>query len=226
MLRVMAIDPGLARCGVVVGETDGSRHRLLSSSLWSTDADVEHRSKLVADDRVHRARELRDLAASQLRTWTPNVVVIEEFGFLQGQHATACLAMAYMTLVCEIDRAHVPLLGCSAREARSQLAPLRGKRVRTSTVGLSKTHAKMVRRQDQKSNRDRTVAREQKAHLEAQRMIEESAAIQVRFNKTQAPHVLDALVLLAWAVRHPFVQSMHFTERPKFTGTFGRASAS
>jgi Holliday junction resolvasome RuvABC endonuclease subunit len=207
MIRVMAIDPGLARCGLVIAETDGTAHRFLRGECFESDGDVASPS-LLADPRVDRARLLRGWIAAHLRTWTPNVVAMESFGFLQGQHATSCLAMAYMTLVDSIDRAQVPLIGCAPRHWRDVLAPLHGERVSTSTKGMTKTKAKATRRQDQKTNALRTKDREKRAHTEAQRRVEGSIAIQVRFSKTQEVHVLDSLGLFCWSVQHPVVLSM------------------
>lgn len=212
MLRIMSIDSGLASCGVIVGEVHNGHRRMLDACIWNVDS-REDRSRLIKDERIHRARELRELALSQLRTWSPHLVAIEEFGFLQGQHATACLAMAVNTLVTACDLAHIPAIGSLAREWREDLAPLRGKRTRTSTKGMSKSESSRVRRNDQRANRERTADREKRAHFEAQKLVEHSQVIQVRFNKTQAPHVLDALGLFVWASNHPLAVTMELTHR-------------
>lgn len=206
MTRVMAIDPGLARCGLVVVDTDGLQHTFVRADVFESDGDVTDAMRLISDKRVARARQLHVWITAQLRTWRPEFVALEEFGFLRGQHATACLAMAYMTLVCEIDRARLPIVATLASTWRDELAGLKQKTERASRAGLSTDQRKRLDALERHAKDARTKEREQRAHIEALRRVDGSGAILARFNKQQQVHALDALGLFCWAVHTPTVK--------------------
>ncbi len=208
MTRIMAIDPGLARCGLVVCDTDGLAHRFVRAAVFESDGDITDTYRLISDKRVARARGLRDWIKTHLTAHTPDVVALEEFGFLRGQHATACLAMAYMTLVCEIDRTRVPIVATLASRWREELSGLRGTLKRESRAGLSKAQRKALDAKERIAKDHRTKEREQRAHIEAMRRVEGSAAILCRFNKQAQVHALDALGLFCWAVYTPTVKQL------------------
>jgi Holliday junction resolvasome RuvABC endonuclease subunit len=199
MRCVVAIDPGLASCGLVSVMTDGTQHVLSDVSVCVT-SKSPHVLDGVRDNRVVRAREVRHWLRNALMGQRPVAVVLEDFGFIQQAHATACLAMAYMAIVDVVDSWGVPIVTASANVWRNELAPLHGVQMRRSTKGLSKSEAKRIKDEDRKVNRARTLEREKRAHIEALRRVDGASYVLNEMKRELAVHALDALGLFCWGI--------------------------
>lgn len=199
---VVAIDPGMATLGLVGVETDTMEHRLVCGRYFETPARVG--TSWQRDGRVWRSRDVRAFVREEIRRLQPHAVVMEEFGFLQGQHSTACLAMAYAAIDGECS--HLNVLACTAKRARDELAGLQVKRQHTSTKGMSKSDALAAKKRDREVNRRATEEREQRAQREAIRRVAGAQQFIDTLRKTDAKHVADALVLFCWGIVQPMMR--------------------
>lgn len=196
MRPVMAIDPGLRSLGLVVVDTDGTSHELRHIGFHETQASSV--SRFLSDERVARARTIRPWLRRILELYHPCAIVIEDFGFLRGQHATACLAMAYASIIAAIDEHgekyhQVPVVGARASVWRDELAGLAGKR-----AGKKETRAE---------REARTADRERRAHAAAMRRVLGASRSINELPAKQSVHVLDALGLFCWGVTQKPVQA-------------------
>ena len=71
-MRVMGVDPGLARCGVAVVDADGPRVALAAERLVRTPSDLPAGQRLAL---------VADTVAGLLATWTPDVLAMERLLF-------------------------------------------------------------------------------------------------------------------------------------------------
>lgn len=205
MRSIVAIDPGLASCGLVNVMTDGTQHMLTDWGVCVT-SKSPHVIDGVRDNRVVRAREVRHWLRNSLMGARPVAVVLEDFGFIQQAHATACLAMAYMAIVDVVDAWGVPIVTASANVWRNELAALRGVQMRRSTKGKTKAEAKRIKDEDRAANRARTQEREKRAHEEALRRVDCARDALRDVKAVQAVHALDALGLFCWGVTTDIVK--------------------
>jgi crossover junction endodeoxyribonuclease RuvC len=74
-VRILGIDPGLARVGYGVIEVAGSRQQLLDCGIIRTDP-----GRSEGDRMVEIARDLRQL----LRIWRPQLAAVEKFFFYRS----------------------------------------------------------------------------------------------------------------------------------------------
>lgn len=206
MATIVAIDPGLAYCGLAAVETDGSAHSIIALDVYVTSKSDPGPPPLLRDDRVHRARHIRRWMSKCMRTYAPRAVVIEDFGFLQQAYSTACLAMAYQACIDAID-AHgeefefVPVVSASANVWRTELAgALSQPRQRTVKVSMSKDEKLAAKKADREFNRKMTLEREKRAHVEALRRVSGASAKLSLMPVTKSVHTLDALGLFCWGV--------------------------
>ncbi len=220
MATVVSIDPGLAYCGLAAVDTDGTAHKLISLDVCVTSkCDEKRPAPWLRDDRVHRAREIREWLTRCLQLYAPAAIVIEDFGFLQQAYSTACLAMAYQSIIDAIDqcnRAHpVPLVSASANVWRNELVgPLDAPRQRTVKVSMSNEQKLAAKKADREVNRKMTKEREKRAHAEALRRVQGAQAQLSLMPVTKSVHTLDALGLFCWGV----------TTAPVKGAIYGRAS--
>jgi hypothetical protein len=207
MATVVAIDPGLASAGLVAVDTDGTAHRLLGTSVCVTTRGALRPVPELRDDRVHRAREVREWTARCLKLYAPAAIVIEDLAFLRQSYSTACLALAYQAIVDSIDAwssmwtgPAIPIVSAPARIWREELAGLGMPRQRTSIKGLTKAAASKVKAADAAVNRKITTEREKRAHIEALRRVRNSHEEINSMTVAKGVHVLDALGMFCWSV--------------------------
>ena len=84
-MRVVGVDPGLARCGVAVVEADGPRPRLVAEELIRTPADLSVGQRLV---------RLADTLDGLLRASSPDVLAIERLLFNANARSAMIVAQA------------------------------------------------------------------------------------------------------------------------------------
>lgn len=211
MATVLSIDPGLAHSACAAIDTDGVAHTLRGLSVCVTSkCDAPRKPPLLRDDRVHRAREVRDWMRQCLKVYAPRAIVIEDFGFLQQAYSTACLAMAYQATIDSIDEyvakmgilraGEIPIVTASASKWRDELAPLTAKRQRTDTTGMTKAQMMLARKADRAYNARLTKEREQRAHAEAMRRVRGAGDELSLMPATRAVHALDAIGLFCWGI--------------------------
>ena len=76
-MRILGIDPGLARVGYGVIDTGGGEQRMLDCGIIRTDA-----GRSDGDRMVEIAADLRML----IRTWKPELAAVEKFFFYRSSN--------------------------------------------------------------------------------------------------------------------------------------------
>lgn len=98
-MRVMGVDPGLARCGVAVVDGDARRSSLTAHELIRTGAD---------DDAAQRLAVVHDRVAELIGMWRPDVLAMERLLF--NANATSAMAVAQAVGVILLAAAHADLV--------------------------------------------------------------------------------------------------------------------
>ncbi len=98
-MRVMGVDPGLARCGVAVVDGDRRRSTLAAHELVRTGAD---------DDVAQRLAVIHERVTALIGTWRPDVLAMERLLF--NANATSAMAVAQTVGVILLAAAHADLL--------------------------------------------------------------------------------------------------------------------
>lgn len=98
-MRVMGVDPGLARCGVAVVDGDARRSALTAHELIRTGAD---------DDAAQRLAVVHDRVTELIATWRPDVLAMERLLF--NANATSAMAVAQAVGVILLAAAHADLV--------------------------------------------------------------------------------------------------------------------
>lgn len=206
MATIVAIDPGLAHCGLAAIDTDGTDHVVRDLSVCVTEKALQRLAPpMLRDDRVQRARLVRQWMLTCMKLYVPAAIVIEDFGFLQQSYSTACLAMAYQAIVDAIDEhgakyQTVPIVSANANTWRNELAGLAAPRKQVSTKGLDKSAALEAKKLARVHNRKLTQEREKRAHIEALRRVRGAQAHIDMMTAAKSVHVLDAIGLFCWGV--------------------------
>ncbi len=99
-MRILGIDPGLARVGYGVIEISGSRQRMLDCGMIRTDPGRSDGERM-----VEIAADLRQL----VRAWRPELAVVEKFFFYRSS-TTISVVQARGVLVMTLARFGIPLL--------------------------------------------------------------------------------------------------------------------
>ncbi len=99
-MRIIGIDPGLARVGYGVIETSFKEPKMLDCGIIRTEAGQPdgERMKEIADD-------LQEL----LKTWSPDLAVVEKFFFYRSS-TTISVVQARGVLIMTLARLNVPIL--------------------------------------------------------------------------------------------------------------------
>lgn len=97
-MRVMGIDPGLARCGVAVVDGVGRRPTLTAHQLLRTRADTPMGARLAA---VH------DGVRALLTRWRPDAVAVEQLLFNVNVVSAMAVAQAVGVIMLAVERADV-----------------------------------------------------------------------------------------------------------------------
>ena len=111
-MRILGIDPGLARVGYGVIEVAGSRQQLLDCGIIRTDP-----GRSEGDRMVEIARDLRQL----LRTWRPQLAAVEKFFFYRSS-TTISVVQARGVVMMTLARFAVPVVEFPPMQIKLALA--------------------------------------------------------------------------------------------------------
>ncbi len=111
-MRILGIDPGLARVGYGVIEVEGRNQRLLDCGIIRTDA-----GRSEGDRMVEIARDLRVL----LRTWRPQLAAVEKFFFYRSS-TTIAVVQARGVVMMTLARFAVPVVEYPPMQIKLALA--------------------------------------------------------------------------------------------------------
>lgn len=109
-MRVMGVDPGLARCGVVVVDGEGRRAQLAAEQLIRTPADMPVGQRLI---------HVADTVAEMLTTWTPDVLAIERLLFNANAQSAMIVAQAVGVILLSAARAGVEVVDYTPTQVKS-----------------------------------------------------------------------------------------------------------
>ena len=99
-MRILGIDPGLARVGYGVVEANHNQKKMLDCGIIRTDA-----NQIEGDRMVEIARDLRQL----IRLWDPKLAVVEKFFFYRSS-TTISVVQARGVVIMTLARFHIPIL--------------------------------------------------------------------------------------------------------------------
>ena len=111
-MRILGIDPGLARVGYGVIEVEGRHQRLLDCGIIRTDAGRGEGERM-----VEIARDLRVL----LRTWRPQLAAVEKFFFYRSS-TTIAVVQARGVVMMTLARFAVPVVEYPPMQIKLALA--------------------------------------------------------------------------------------------------------
>lgn len=111
-MRVMGVDPGLARCGVAVVDAaaDGHRVTLAAERLIQTPADLPTGQRLT---------RVADMIGDLLATWTPDVLAIERLLFNANVRSAMAVAQAVGVILLSAARAGVDVVDYTPTQVKS-----------------------------------------------------------------------------------------------------------
>ena len=111
-MRILGIDPGLARVGYGVIEVEGRSQRLLDCGIIRTDP-----GRSEGDRMVEIARDLRQL----IRTWRPQLAAVEKFFFYRSS-TTIAVVQARGVVMMTLARFAVPVVEFPPMQIKLALA--------------------------------------------------------------------------------------------------------
>jgi len=111
-VRILGIDPGLARVGYGVIEVEGRSQRLLDCGIIRTDP-----GRSEGDRMVEIARDLRQL----IRTWRPQLAAVEKFFFYRSS-TTIAVVQARGVVMMTLARFAVPVVEFPPMQIKLALA--------------------------------------------------------------------------------------------------------
>ncbi|MBU6250142.1 MAG: crossover junction endodeoxyribonuclease RuvC [Cyanobacteria bacterium REEB417] len=111
-MRILGIDPGLARVGYGVIEVAGRQQRLLDCGIIRTDA-----GRSEGDRMVEIARDLRQL----IRAWRPELAAVEKFFFYRSS-TTIAVVQARGVVMMTLARFAVPVVEFPPMQIKLALA--------------------------------------------------------------------------------------------------------
>ena len=111
-MRILGIDPGLARVGYGVIEVVGRDQRLLDCGIIRTDA-----GRSEGDRMVEIARDLRQL----IRAWRPELAAVEKFFFYRSS-TTIAVVQARGVVMMTLARFAVPVVEFPPMQIKLALA--------------------------------------------------------------------------------------------------------
>ena len=111
-MRILGIDPGLARVGYGVIETSGGVQQMLDCGIIRTDPGTSE-----GDRMVEIARDLRVL----IRTWQPQLAAVEKFFFYRSS-TTISVVQARGVVMMTLARFRVPVVEFPPMQIKLALA--------------------------------------------------------------------------------------------------------
>jgi len=109
-VRVMGVDPGLARCGVAVVDADGPRVALAAERLIRTPSDLPAGQRLAL---------VADTVAGLLATWTPDVLAMERLLFNANVRSAMAVAQAVGVILLSAARAGVEVVDYTPTQVKA-----------------------------------------------------------------------------------------------------------
>jgi crossover junction endodeoxyribonuclease RuvC len=109
-VRVMGVDPGLARCGVAVVDADGPRVALAAERLIRTPPELS------AGQRLSR---VADTIGDLLTTWAPDVLAIERLLFNANVRSAMVVAQAVGVILLSAARAGVEVVDYTPTQVKA-----------------------------------------------------------------------------------------------------------
>ena len=111
-MRILGIDPGLARVGYGVIDTSGGSQRMLDCGIIRTDPGRSDGERM-----VEIARDLRLL----IRTWRPELAAVEKFFFYRSS-TTIAVVQARGVVMMTLARFRIPVLEFPPMQIKLALA--------------------------------------------------------------------------------------------------------
>ena len=111
-MRILGLDPGLARVGYGVIDTGGGQQRLLDCGIIRTDPGRSEGERM-----VEIARDLRQL----IRAWRPELAAVEKFFFYRSS-TTIAVVQARGVLMMTLARFRVPVVEFPPMQIKLALA--------------------------------------------------------------------------------------------------------
>ena len=111
-MRILGIDPGLARVGYGVIDTSGGEQRMLDCGIIRTDPGRSEGERM-----VEIARDLRQL----IRIWRPQLAAVEKFFFYRSS-TTIAVVQARGVLMMTLARFRIPVVEYPPMQIKLALA--------------------------------------------------------------------------------------------------------
>ena len=111
-MRILGIDPGLARVGYGVIDTTGGQQRMLDCGIIRTDPGQPDGERM-----VEIARDLRQL----IRRWRPELAAVEKFFFYRSSN-TISVVQARGVVMMTLARFKVPVVEFPPMQIKLALA--------------------------------------------------------------------------------------------------------
>lgn len=111
-MRILGIDPGLARVGYGVIDTGNGQQQMLDCGIISTE-----RGQSEGDRMVEIASDLRQL----IRAWKPELAAVEKFFFYRSS-TTISVVQARGVVIMTLARFHVPVVEFPPMQIKLALA--------------------------------------------------------------------------------------------------------
>ena len=111
-MRILGIDPGLARVGYGVIDTSGGEQRMLDCGIIRTDPGRSDGERM-----VEIARDLRQL----VRLWRPELAAVEQFFFYRSS-TTISVVQARGVVIMSLARFGIPVLEFPPMQIKLALA--------------------------------------------------------------------------------------------------------
>lgn len=189
---IVALDPGLAKFGLVAVNTDCHKHVGVGYEVFSTETYTRKYEHAAMGDLLRRAKLVDQWFGDQIDKYNPCAVAAEELSFPRDMRAGAMLAMAWGLIVSQLERRRLPLVCARPSEWR------------TALIGID-TRPKA---KGERARRMRIAQREQQAHAEAgNRVPGMGRAIKATVKRELQEHVFDALGVFCWSVDTNVVRS-------------------
>ena len=109
-MRVMGVDPGLARCGVAVVDADGPRVTLAAEQLIRTPPELPVGQRLAG---------VADAIGDLLSTWAPDVLAIERLLFNANARSAMAVAQAVGVILLSAARAGVDVVDYTPTQVKA-----------------------------------------------------------------------------------------------------------
>ncbi len=111
-MRILGIDPGLARVGYGVIDTSNGDQKMLDCGIIRTEANQSDGTRM-----VEISRDLRQL----IRNWKPELAAVEKFFFYRSSN-TINVVQARGVVIMTLSRFHIPIVEFPPMQIKLALA--------------------------------------------------------------------------------------------------------